>query len=177
MLKKALVFLTYFIFFILALIYFIPKASAYYFLESKLKEHSIIISNEEICDKPLCLGVKNADIYVDSIKFANISEANIHLFVLYNKVDLTNITLSSIAKTLVPLNINEVDMSYSIFSPLNFKAYAVGDFGEVNASYNILDGALHLKLTPSKLMLTNYTGTLKQLKKTEQGDYTYDKIF
>ncbi|MEN8303570.1 MAG: hypothetical protein ABFQ64_05835 [Campylobacterota bacterium] len=177
MLKKVLVFFTYFIFFILALIYFIPKASAYYFLESKLKTHSIIVANEEIADQPLCLRVKNTDIYADSIKFANISEVDIHLFVIYNRVVLTDITLSNIAKTLVPLKVNEVEVSYSILNPFNIKAFAVGDFGELDATYSVFDGALHLELTPSKLMLMNYAGTLKQLKKTEQGDYTYDKIF
>jgi len=177
MLKKLSQFFIYFIFFIIALIYFIPKASAYYFLESKLKTYDIIISSEVICDKALCLGVTNADIYMNSLKLVHVSEANIHLFIVYNRMNLNNVTLSAIAKEFIPLNIKTVLVSYSIFDPLNVKASAIGDFGEAKSTYNIFNGELHLELTPSKLMQSDYASTFKYLAKTEQGDYTYDKNF
>lgn len=177
MLKKIAIFFAYLIFFILSLIYFIPKASAYYYFESKLKKYDVIISNEEIYDKPLCLDITDADLFVKSIHLANITETHIHLFVLYNSVNINSVTLSNTFKELVPPKINRIVVSYSIFSPLSVNFNTIGDFGEAHGRYNFLDREINLKLIPSNLMLKNYQETLKQFIITEQGDYSYDKIF
>ncbi len=177
MVKRISLFFAYSMFFILALMYFTPKKSLYFLLEGELKNYSVIISNEEVEDKGFTLELQNADFYMKSIKSANASEVNLKIFVLYNSLTFNDITLSNAAASFVPLHIDELSLSYSIFNPLNVKAYGIGEFGEAEATFNILDRALHLDVEPSQSMKKQYKNSMRQLKKSEDGGYSYDKTF
>lgn len=168
-------FFTCFLFFTIALIYFIPKDSVYYFLEQKLKSHSVIISNEDVRDNGFSLNISDAIISLKSVDSAKISNVDIKIFALYNTIDVKDITLSSVAESFVPLHVKNVNIKYSIFDPLNITAVSSGDFGEAYANINIIDRVLHLNLKPSKSMLKDYKNTLKILKKSENGEYIYEK--
>ncbi|MBU1659432.1 hypothetical protein KKG72_10350 [bacterium] len=170
-------FLGYFVFFILALMYFTPKVSVYYFLEQQLKPYAVIISSEEVKDDGFTLGIEHASISVKSIESANIGEIGVKIFVLYNSLNLKNITLSSAAGSFIPLQADAAEIRYTVLNPLHVVAHAKGDFGEVQAQFNLLQNTLHLKLIPSDVMLKDYTHTLKTLVKNESGEYLYDKTF
>ncbi|WP_415396554.1 hypothetical protein [Sulfurimonas sp. CS5] len=175
MVKKLYKFFGYSLVFILALMYFVPKVSLYYFLETKLDQFAVVISSEEVLDKGFTLKIKHADLYYKSIQSANIQESNIKLFVLYNAVDFQNITLSSAAKFFVPLHVKNINIKYTMFDPLYIKADVEGEFGKANVRFSIFDKTLHLKLLPSELMLKSYVNTLKNMSKNEKGEYIYDK--
>ncbi len=177
MVKKIALFFAYSIFFILALMYFTPKSSIYYLLETELKKHDAILSFEEVVDSGFSLKIKHANLSVKSMSSANIDEATIKIFAIYNSINIEEITLSSTAKPFVPLRVQSADIVYSIFSPLNIYAHSVGEFGEVDAIVNILDNSLHLELKPSKLMLKEFKNTLQNLEKTENREFVYDKTF
>jgi len=164
-----------FLLFTIALIYFIPKVSVYYFLEQKLKSHSVIISNEDVIDSGFSLNISDAIISLKSVDSAKISNVDIKIFALYNTIDVKDITLSSVAESFVPIYVKNVNIQYSIFDPLNIIAVSSGDFGEAYANINIIDRVLHLNLKPSKSMLKDYKNTLKILKKSENGEYIYEK--
>lgn len=168
-------FLAYSLFFILSLMYFTPKASAYYFLEQQLKDYSVVISKEDIIDSGLSLNISDASISYKSIESANVSNMDVSLFVVYNTIHVKDITISSVAKTFMPLHVKNLDIKYSIFNPLNIVATCSGEFGEADATISIVNRVLHLTLKPSKVMLSKYKNTLKNLKKSENGEYVYEK--
>ncbi len=175
MVKKITKFLGYFMFFILALMYFAPKVSLYYFLESQLAPQGIIISAEDATDRGFSLDINSANISFKSIESANIAEINVKIFALYNAVDFKNITLSTAVKSFVPLHVEAVNIRYTILDPLNLKAELKGEFGEAEAEFNVMKRVLHLELIPSPLMLKEYKTTLQSMKLNESGRYLYDQ--
>jgi len=78
----------YFIFFILALIYFMPKTNIYYFIEKELKNHEIIISNEELQESSFNLHITGGTLSVKSVESANIAQADMKIYGFYNSVEL-----------------------------------------------------------------------------------------
>jgi len=177
MVKKILIFFIYLIFFITSIIYFMPKVNLYYFLEHKLKPSSVIISMEEVEDKGLNLEIQNAKVFFKSIESAEISKINLSIFLIFNKLNAKNITLSSITKSFIPTKIDNIDVVMSVLNPLNAHIYATGEFGKAYGVYNIIDKSLKVKLTPSNIMKTKYKKTLMGLKKSENGEYEYVKNF
>ncbi|MFA6136545.1 MAG: hypothetical protein WC667_00525 [Sulfurimonas sp.] len=175
MVKKITKFLAYFVFFILALMYFAPKVSLYYFLESRLAPLGIIISTEDATDRGFSLDIKSANISFKSIESANIAEINVKIFALYNVIDFENITLSTAVKSFLPLHVETAKVRYTILDPLNLKAELKGEFGDAEAEFNLMKRALHLELIPSPLMLKEYKTTLQSMKINERGRYLYDQ--
>ena len=169
--------ITYIIFFILALVFFIPKASVYYFTEKELLKEKVILSDEEIVNSGFSLQLNHTKVSYNSIESANVESINVKMFLLYNSLSVSNIELTSMASSFVPLHIDNLDVSYTIFNPLNIIAKADGEFGEATAEVNILDRNMSVVLVPSEQMLKKYRGTLRNLKKNENGEYEYDKTF
>jgi len=99
------------------------------------------------------------------------------MYGLYNSIYLSDITLSSTAKSFVPLHVENIKVIYSILNPLNIKAHGVGEFGEFEAKFNILEYTLHVELKPAEIMSKKYKDTLKNFSKNEDGELYYDKNF
>jgi len=177
MVKRILKFFAYIAFFILALIYFTPKVSLYYYAEQLLKPFDVIVSSEVLEDNGLSLNINDGVVAVKSIESATVKELNIKLLGFYNSVDVKDIELSSVAKSFIPLKIKSVEIRHSIFNPIVVDVDSIGEFGEANVKINLLERTLHLVLHPSSLMLKRYKSTLRNLKKSENGEYIYDKTF
>lgn len=139
--------------------------------------YGVIISEEKINDKGYYLSIDNLNISYKEIQSMLVDNVDIYIFTLYNKVSFHNIKLAKALSAFIPVNITNVDLHYSVFNPLNIMASAKGEFGEMRASFDISEYSLHLDLVPSKLMLKSYKSTLRNLKKVENGEYTYDKNF
>ncbi|MFA6196187.1 MAG: hypothetical protein WC656_06060 [Sulfurimonas sp.] len=168
-------FLGYSLFFILALMYFTPKASVYYFLETRLIPHAVAINSEAVIDNAFTLSVNHANISVQSVESANIAETNVKIFAFYNRVAFKDVTLSSAAQAFIPRHVENADIRYTLLNPLNVVAKINGAFGEADVKFNLLERALHLKVMPSELMLKEYKSTLQNMSKNENGEYIYDK--
>ena len=154
-----------------------PKESVYYFLEKELLKEKVILSGEEIIDNGFSLQLKHTDLSYDSIESASVEDINVKMFLVYNSLSVSNVELVGMASSFVPVVIDEMNMKYTIFNPLNIVANASGEFGEAKANVNLLDRNVSILLTPSELMLKKYRSTLKNLKKNEDGEYKYDKTF
>jgi len=170
-------FFLYVLFFILALMYFMPKQSIYYFAETELQKYNVVVSHETVNDSGLSLEVSNLDIYAQGIKSATIQELDISLFGLYNSINAKDIKLESVVESMLPLDINEVRVTYSILDPVNVKLESEGAFGSIDGKANIIDRKVVLLLKPSKLMLRKYRTTLRNFKKLKSGEYEYDQNF
>jgi len=169
--------LAYVMFFILALIYFMPKESVYYYLEKELQKQKIILSDEEIIDNGFSLQLNNTKLSYDSIESANVENINIKIFLVYNSLSVSNVRLLDVASSFVPLHVDTINIKYTIFNPLNIVAESNGEFGQASAEVNILDRNISMVLKPSLLMLKKYRATLRNLKKNKAGEYKYEKTF
>lgn len=176
-LARPLKYISYSLFFILALMYFTPKVALFYLLENKLNPYGVIIGNEKVKDNGFSLILSDANIYVKGIKSLSLSQTNIKIFGVYNSVNISGIKLSVAAASLTPINIKKINIRYSIFNPLNIIANADGEFGKIKASFHILDFKLHLELEASPIMKKDFGSTLNNLKKLKTGVYSYDKTF
>jgi len=177
MVKKLLAFFTYALFFILALMYFTPKTSLYHTLEKELKKYDVVISDETIEDRGFSLNLENFSVYVKEVDSASVENVNVKFFALYNSISVQNVTLSSVAATFIPIKVDELSVTYSIFNPLNVTAEASGAFGEAKGAFNILERTLNLNVIPSEEMSKSYKNSMNKMKKNEDGSYGYDKTF
>ncbi len=175
--KKLMKFLAYCLFFVVALMFFTPKISAYYFLESQIKPFGVIISGEDLRDNGFSLDIENADISFKAIESAKIQQINIKIYALYNSVSIEDVNLSSTAASFIPLHITRASITHTIIDPLNVHALIEGEFGEAKARYEILTNGVKVTLKPSDLMLKKYKNTLRNLSKNENGEYVYEKAF
>jgi hypothetical protein len=170
-------FFSYLVFFLLALMYFMPKTSIYYFAEKELQKQGVVIAHEEVLEHGLSLELKHLDLYVESIESAKIAVVNISLFGLYNEIDAKNIALSDALSSMLPLHIEKASVNYSVLHPKYIVLNAVGAFGTLQARADILKRELRAVLKPSKLMRRQYSATLHNFKKQANGEYEYVQSF
>ena len=177
MVKKFLKFIAFTLFFIASLICFMPKSSLYYMLEHKLQPIGVSISSQSAKDGCFTLKLKESSLFVKSIQSAHIAKTEIKFFVLYNSIDMTDIKLSSAAASFLPLHVQSTKVKYSILDPLNIRAKIVGEFGEADAKADLIKRVVHVVLKPSKIMLKEYVQTLRNLKKSVNGEFIYEQNF
>ena len=171
--KKVLKFFAYFAFFILALMAFIPKESAYYFLEKELKNFDVVISKETLHSSIPSLRIENLNITTKGIDSAKVQSVDVTLLGLYNSLTCEDISLSTLVESYLPSKIEKLHISYSIFDPLHLNARGHGDFGSFDANVHLIDRNATVSLKPSKLMLKRYRNSLRFFKKSKNGEYTY----
>ncbi|MDA3947244.1 MAG: hypothetical protein PF439_11265 [Helicobacteraceae bacterium] len=175
--KKIALFFFYTLLFFGALLFFTPKESLYYYAEEQLKPVDVVIAYEEVIDHGFSLELRHAQLYVQKIKSAEIGSASFTLFGLYNAVSIDSVVLDKTFEAFFPPLIQHIDIVQSLVAPLDLTAEAVGDFGEAEATVHLLDRSVDVIVKPSKLMLSRYKSTLRQLKKSKEGDYSYEYKF
>lgn len=168
-------FFTYSLFFILVLMYFMPKVNTYYLLEQELKKYDVVVNSEQAKDTGFALNIKDSSIFVKSTQSANVEDIKIRVFVLYNKIKIKNIKFSKTMKSFIPLHVDRISIKHSILNPLIVNIDGVGKLGEFEGKFHLLDRNLYISLKPSKIMLQKYKSTLKKFKKSENGSYIYEK--
>ena len=168
-------FFGFFLFFVGSLLYFLPKSSLYYYGEKELYKHKVILSEELIKERGFSLELEDSKLFYDSLESAKISSIEIRPFLVHNSIIAKDIVLTDIAVSFLPLKIEDVKVTYSIFNPLNIVAKVEGEFGHADITIGIVDKKINLHLIPSELMLKKYTKSLRMFKKDEQGEYHYAK--
>lgn len=174
--KLALLFFYVFLFFG-ALIFFTPKVDLYFFLEEQLKPLDAVIAHEEAVDRGFSLELLHAQLYIKKIKSADIGSARVTLLGLYNKVSVEKVIVDKTFEQFFPPVIEHINLDQSLLSPMQINGTATGDFGEATATVDLLDRTVAVVLKPSKLMLSRYKKTLRELKKSKEGDYSYEYKF
>ncbi len=177
MVKKLSKILAYMLFFIFMLMVFIPKTSLYYLVEEKMKNFDIVISGEKLIEHIFWLEIQDLELSTKAIESASIKEVNIKIFFFYNTLHFSNIQLSSLVEVYLPSKVEELEVRYTIFNPLSIQIEGSGEFGEVDASFDILDRNLSVRLHPSNMMLKRYKKSMKMFKKSQEGAYVYAKSF
>jgi len=175
MVKRVLKFIAYLLFFLLALIVFLPKESLYYLAENQIKQFDIIVSNESVKEQVLSLKIENLELSLKGIESATMESMDIELLLLYNVIEIKNISLSSVVDDYLPSRIERAKLFYTPFNPFILKATGEGEFGSFHASFNIVERNVTLILLPTKMMQKKYKKLLKQFKKSKTGEYIYAK--
>ena len=154
---------------------FVPKSSLYYLAEENLKKFDVVVSKETLRDSLFSLNVENLDVSTKGIESAKIDSVELTFLGVYNSVKVKEIELSSIVEAYFPSKIKSLDLEYSFLHPLTVHADSVGKFGEISATFNLLDLELNATLKPSQLMLKKYRRSLHFFKKSKEGEYLYAK--
>ena len=175
--KKIALFFLYVALFFMALLFFTPKENLYYYAEEQLKPLGVVVGYEEVRDHGFSLEVQHAKLYVKKIKTANIGSLVLKPYFLYNTLHIEKVVLDKTFEQFFPPLIEHIDITQSIIAPLQLHAEAIGDFGEATASINLLERNVSVVLKPSKIMLSHYRNTLRQLKKSKEGTYHYESQF
>jgi len=168
-------FLAYTLFFIMSVLIFLPKENLYFLLEKELAKQDIFISNETISTGLFSIELEDAVVTYEGIEVAKIIRSDFELFLLYDKVELKEIELSSLISNYWPSKIENVVVTYSVIDPVNIHAVAEGTFGQIVAEYSLEDSRVSVVLKPSKLIFKKYRSTLRYFKKSKDGEYTYEK--
>ncbi|NPA73472.1 MAG: hypothetical protein GXO12_02055 [Epsilonproteobacteria bacterium] len=175
-LKKVLYMLFCFLLFIEISVYFLPKEELFYFAQRKLNGYYIGFYSQKIEDKGFKLKTVNDSIKYDKLDIANIKEADLTTFVLWNDFIAKDIRLSDVSSSIVPRNIEYVKLIWSPFSGYKIKVDIKGDLGVAVGYIDILHKKIVITLKPSNLMKKRYYSTLRGLKKIKAG-YKYVKSF
>jgi hypothetical protein len=175
--KKIALYLLYTLLFFAALLFFTPKENVYYFAEEQLKPLGVIISHEETIDHGFTLEVRQAHLYVQKIKSADIGAFTVQLLGVYNHIGASKVILDPTFEQFFPPVIERLDLRQSLIGPFHINATAIGDFGEAEATVNLLERSASVVLKPSTLMRKRYQNTLKALTRTKEGDYRYEYKF
>ncbi len=175
MVKKIAKFFGYLLFFLFALVAFMPKESFYFLLEKELKKFEVVISGERVEERLFSLEIESLSVSAKEIELAEIESAKIMILGLYNSVAFENIELSSLIESYSPAHIERARVQYSIINPLEITAFIEGEFGEAELAFTLLNRELNARVKPSEIMHKKYQKTMRMLKKDENGEYIYAK--
>ena len=174
--KKILKSLVYVIFFIFISMVLLPKQELFYFLEKKLEEKNILISNEQFENKILGFDLKYSDIYFEQINVTNIEKLSIDTYLFYNQVSIKNVRLLDSFKSMFPTPLTNIYLTYSILDYENVQIKADGIFGKLYGSINIFDRKAIVYLEATSSMKNSYSNVLRQMK-FKDGRYVYEYKF
>lgn len=177
MVKKLFLLLLYIMFFIMAFIYFAPKANIYYFTEQQLQKKGIVLSDEALNDKGFTFEIDHATLYVKKIETAKIQKIKLNFFLLYNSVEVKDVLLSDMASVFIPLHVKSLYLTYTLLDPIHVRGKCSGAFGRADININLAKRTLQILLKPSKEMLSHYRATLQNLKKDKNGGFVYEQSF
>ncbi len=177
MVKNFFKYIFYILMFLIAFVYFVPKTNLYYLIEKYLVKYDVVISDEKLAERGFNLNIKNMHISVQGVDSATVENGDIILLLLYNKVNLKNIKLSSVMQDFLPTHIEKTYLVYSIFNPLNVVGLSKGDFGKADIKISLLNKKAVVILYPSKLMIRKYRTVLREFKKIKNGEYKYEENF
>ncbi|UTJ05763.1 hypothetical protein [Arcobacter roscoffensis] len=174
--KKILKSLVYVIFFIFISMVLLPKQELFYFLEKKIEEKNIVISNEQFENKILGFDLKYSDIYFEQINVANVEKLSINTYLFYNQVSIKNVRLLDSFKSMFPTPLTNIYLTYSILDYENVQIEADGIFGKLYGSINIFDRKAIVYLEATSSMKNSYSNVLRQMK-FKDGRYVYEYKF
>ncbi len=158
-------FLTIILSFFIGLIIFMPKENLFFTLQKELKKENIFI-NTKASSNLIDLKLDNSKIFVNKINIANIESIKITPLLFFNKIDLKNIKID-----FNHLNVDNLNLTYSILTPFNVDIKGSSNFATIK-------GFIDLKNRNMKIYLLNLTNkTIKSFLKKDKKGYFYAQKF
>lgn len=159
------------------LIFFAPKTYFYYLLESELDKKNVKISQERVFDKGFCLKTEEGRVYYDDLEVGKFETFSVLPALLFNKINVKNFTLSDDMSRFLKGNIESIDLTYHVVTPMTLHLSVTADTGDMYGTINIKDRNISLNISPSPSLLKEAPFWLKKLKKSAEGEYLYETIY
>ena len=164
-------FLLIFLVFFLAVIAFMPKVNLFYTGLNLLKKERVTVTHESLKDNLVSLVADNVSIFYDGIDSVSVENFSLKPWLLYNKLDATNISAAKELQNMFGFSADKVEVTYAVWDFSKVHIQGEGDFGEVSGTFNLKTMMLKLLLEPSGAF--EKSPLLRQyFKKSEEG-YTY----
>ena len=150
--------------FIITIIHFLPTQKLIdYVVQQYIIKYDVRISSK-ITNNIVTYSGRNTSIFYKNQPIA-IFDITINPFIVINKINISDIKLNGIVTSLIPTNIKQLVAIYNITNPNKIDIQGEGDFGILNGTFNIVNNSLSIEITPSLLMIKNFSFTLRYLKK------------
>ncbi len=158
-------------------VFFAPKRQLYYLAEEHLNSYDIVYSKEFVDDSGFVLRLSDGTLYYQDLQIAKINEITLMPLLVYNRANIAPFSLSDEMSSFLPGTISSVSATHTIISPLSIKIEASGDFGTLDADVWLLDRNISLRLTPTQDLLDMNPIWLRQMRKTDDGGYSFETTF
>ena len=155
----------------IAFLIFMPKKEIYYALEHQLVKFGIKLNEKNIINTIFDLTIDNMEVYYDGVRLMDINKSEFVTFIFYNQIKLHQITFDKSLQLMLPQNINDINVTYSVLTPMKANISATGEFGEVSG-YIDFNKTIHLEF----VKVGNIKQFQNELKKDENGWY-YENQF
>ena len=159
--KKIFIFLTGFL---MGIIFFMPKDNLYYTAQKYLAKENIYINSS--VKNGAVLDLKNGKVYQNGIDFASFKNIKIMPFLFFNKITAEDIKIN-----LQNLNIDNLNITYSVINPIKVYINGSSNFGKITGEINLIKKEIKVYI----LNLTN--NNIKSfLRKDKKGYFYYAKF-
>ena len=148
----------------IGLIILMPKTELYYFLEKKLEPQGIKLNEDSMSEGLFSLHIDGLSVYVKGIKVAEIKEADILTLLIYNHVNLKDITLDPLLKEKLPQHIDILSLKHWAIRPTVIKVEAKGEWGAVEGEALLLQRKLRLQMQDANKTLPWQQSFVKDAK-------------
>ncbi len=172
---KILRYIALFIFFIYCIIAFAPKTNIYYKLERVLSKNNLYISHEKIVQNLFSFDIKNSEISYENINIGKIGNIHFDFLIFSNHLKFKDANLVANNFKLIPKSIDNLDISYNVFSPTKIIICSKNDLGVVSGTFDLIKQHLSITLKPAKNARVKYSAMLRNFKIQKKGIYTYEK--
>jgi hypothetical protein len=163
------------ILFFTVLIVFFPKEQLFNYAVNKLYNQKIYLTNYKYQDNLTNINIQNTNIIFESINMAHIDNIDAKLFVVYNNIDINNISIDESLNSFVPSTIKNININYNILKPLFIYSNVNSKIYSVKITFDILNMKLKAIFKTSKFFRKKYPKLLRELKYDKNiKDYTYE---
>jgi len=156
---------------LIAFLIFMPKKELYYTLEHQLVKLGVKLNEKDITETVSALKIDGMKVYYEGIRLMDVESSTLTTFVFFNKINLHKIAIASSLKSMLPQNIDDINITYSVLSPMKANISANGDFGELKG-YMDFNRTIHLDF----VKVGDIKKFKRELKKNENGWY-YENQF
>lgn len=129
----------YVLYIFLIVLIFVPKEKLFYTIETWLAQEHLYITDETLNDRLIFLDAQNARIVLDNLEVASVENIRITPWILFNRLSVSSVDVSSQYRSLFPGKIDEMELTYSILHPLSVQIHARGDFGECRGAVDLVE--------------------------------------
>jgi hypothetical protein len=167
----------YLLFFVMALIWMIPKVNLYYTLEATIEPMGVVIADETARDEGFGLKIDGAHCLWKGMRVADVEHARLLALGIYNRIDINTVTPDEALSAIVPFGVESLVLTHSLAAPLHVSLDANGRFGTAEGVVFLSERRIELQLFPSTWMGATHASVLKWFEKDEEGVYRYAASF
>jgi hypothetical protein len=126
-----------------------PKVNLLYTGLNLLKQERVTVTHEGLKDNLVSLVGDNVSIFYDGIDSVHVEHYALKPWLIYNKLDATNIAASKELQNMFGFSAENVEVTYAVWDFNTVNINADGDFGEVHGTFDLKTMMLKLLLEPS----------------------------